>query len=261
MNERTYLRDVQYRDDTNLDARVELHRRFSVNSRSFHRWVFDQLDVPGRARLLEMGCGPEHLWAANRERMPAGWEAFLSDFSYGMITAARSRLGAGFRLEVADARRCRTRRARSTRRLRTTCSTTCRTGPARSGMWPGCSGRTARCTRLPTAATTCVSWTSSWPAGSRRVRRGSAEPRSDLRTAPQLAAGLADVEVRLWRDALEVTDAEAIVAYVRSLPVGSEADADGLRHEATVAIEREGAFRVRKATGLFIARSPIQSSP
>lgn len=69
----------------------------------FHRWVFDQLDVPSRARLLEVGCGPGHLWAANRERMPAGWEAFLSGFSYGMITAARSRLGAGFRLEVADA--------------------------------------------------------------------------------------------------------------------------------------------------------------
>ena len=79
--------------------------------------------------------------------------------------------------------------------------------------------------------------------------------------AEQLAAGFADVEVRLWRDVLEVTDAEAIVAYVLSLPVGSEADTDGLRHEATVAIEREGAVRVRKATGLFIARSPIQSSP
>src|SRR5262249_24930482 len=79
--------------------------------------------------------------------------------------------------------------------------------------------------------------------------------------AEQLAAGFADVELRPWHDALEVTDAEAIVAYVRSLPGGSEADTDGLRHEATVAIEREGAFRVRKATGLFIARSPIQSSP
>ena len=76
MNERTYLRDVQYRDDTNLNARVELHRRFSVNSGSFQSWVFDQLDVPDRARLLEVGCGPGHLWAANRERMPAGWEAF-----------------------------------------------------------------------------------------------------------------------------------------------------------------------------------------
>lgn len=103
MDERTYLRDVQYRDDTNLNARVELHRRFSVNSGSFHHWVFDHLDVPDRARLLEVGCDPGHLWAANRERMPASWEAFLSDFSYGMVTAARSRLGPGFRLEVADA--------------------------------------------------------------------------------------------------------------------------------------------------------------
>lgn len=262
MNGRQYLREVQYRDDTNLNARVELHRRFSVNSGSFHRWVFDQLDVPDRARLLEVGCGPGHLWAANRERMPAGWEAFLSDFSYGMITAARSRLGAGFRLEVADAEALPhpsgtfhaaianhmlyhvQNRPRAIREL-------ARVLQPDGALFAVTNGRE----HLRELDELMARWL---PPGAGSVLGAEFELENG---AEQLAAGFAEVELRLWRDALEVTDAEAIVAYVRSLPVGSEADTDGLRHEATAAIEREGAFKVRKATGLFIARSPIQSSP
>lgn len=262
MNERRYLRDVQYRDDTNLNARVELHRRFSVNSGSFHSWVFDQLDVPDRASLLEVGCGPGHLWAANRERVPAGWEPFLSDFSYGMVTAARSRLGAGFRFEVADAEALPhpsgtfhaaianhmlyhvENRQRAIRDL-------ARVLRPDGALYAVTNGRD----HLRELDELMARWLPPRAASEHAAAFGLENG------AEQLAAGFADVEVRFWRDALEVTDAEAIVAYVRSLPVGSEADTDGLRHEAAVAIEREGAFRVRKATGLFIARSPIQSSP
>jgi hypothetical protein len=32
----------QYRDSANLDARVQLHERFSTNRYGWHPWVFDQ---------------------------------------------------------------------------------------------------------------------------------------------------------------------------------------------------------------------------
>ena len=106
MSERTYLLDVHYCDycdDTNLNARVELHRRFSVNSGSFHRWIFDQLDVPDRARLLEVGCGSRAPLGCKQGADASRLRSLSPQLLVGMITAARSRLGAGFRLDVADA--------------------------------------------------------------------------------------------------------------------------------------------------------------
>src|SRR5438874_2293283 len=104
MRDRACLREVQYRDDSNLNARIELHRRFTTDPVGFHRWVFQQLDLPADAWVLEVGCGPGHLWAANRERVPAGWTVVLSDFSPGMIASARRRLGGDrHQFVVADA--------------------------------------------------------------------------------------------------------------------------------------------------------------
>jgi ubiquinone/menaquinone biosynthesis C-methylase UbiE len=90
----TYLRTQQYRDATNLNARIALHRRFSTNRHPWPRWVFDQLRLPPRCTLLELGCGPGDLWAENHERIPQGWEITLSDLSPGMVREARARLDA-----------------------------------------------------------------------------------------------------------------------------------------------------------------------
>ena len=83
-----YLRNEQYRRPGNLDARAELHRRFSINKQGLHRWVFDQLELPDDCRILEVGCGPGWLWKNNHERIPAGWEVTLCDLSIGMVETA-----------------------------------------------------------------------------------------------------------------------------------------------------------------------------
>jgi SAM-dependent methyltransferase len=77
--------------------------------------------------------------------------------------------------------------------------------------------------------------------------------------AQQLRAGFAGTELRRWEDALEITEAEPLIAYVRSMSAGSVVDMEGVRREATRAIDCQGVIRVRKSTGLFIARGPIQS--
>ncbi len=62
----------QYQTAANLNARIDLRRRFSANPYPWHRWVFDQLALPADARILELGCGPADLWRENADRIPTG---------------------------------------------------------------------------------------------------------------------------------------------------------------------------------------------
>ncbi|HEU5375616.1 MAG TPA: class I SAM-dependent methyltransferase [Ktedonobacteraceae bacterium] len=102
--DQTYLLQKQYQDAANLNARIDLHRRFSVNPYGWQRWVFDHFKPGEESTLLELGCGPGTLWLSNRERIPAGWQITLTDFSPGMLEEARQRLGTEhFSYTVADA--------------------------------------------------------------------------------------------------------------------------------------------------------------
>ena len=98
--------EQQYRDPSNLNARARLHAEFSTNKYGWCRWVFDQLHLPDRCRILELGCGPGWLWKQNLQRIPPGWDITLSDFSAGMTDTAREALadaGRAFSFEVIDA--------------------------------------------------------------------------------------------------------------------------------------------------------------
>jgi SAM-dependent methyltransferase len=101
-----YLQRDQYRTSANLDRRSDLHARFSVNPYGWHSWVFDQLDLPDDADILELGCGPAYLWAKNSHRLPDGWSITLTDFSRGMVGVARKGVGSSggqIRYAVSDA--------------------------------------------------------------------------------------------------------------------------------------------------------------
>lgn len=88
-----YLRTRQYKDASNLNARIQIHRRFSTNEQSWQQWVFDRFALPARCRILDVGCGPADLWLKNRDRIPADWTIVLSDVSPGMLRKARHNLG------------------------------------------------------------------------------------------------------------------------------------------------------------------------
>ena len=102
-----YLKNDQYRDASNLDARVELHRRFSTNPDGWYPWIFNALEsLPRQARVLELGCGPGYIWKECADRIPDGWNITLSDLSAGMIDAAWRNLvvtGRAFKYEQIDA--------------------------------------------------------------------------------------------------------------------------------------------------------------
>jgi ubiquinone/menaquinone biosynthesis C-methylase UbiE len=102
-----YLKTEQYKDASNLNARVTIHQRFSTNSYGWMNWVFDHLLIlPDDATILELGCGPAYLWQENASRIPWGWQITLSDLSPGMLDAAWRNLvvsGRAFQFKEIDA--------------------------------------------------------------------------------------------------------------------------------------------------------------
>lgn len=83
----------QYRTSTRLQTRAHLYDKFSTNPQGWHRWLFEQLELPPDARILEVGCGDGTFWQRNADRIPEGWRVTLTDLSDGMVEEARSRLG------------------------------------------------------------------------------------------------------------------------------------------------------------------------
>ena len=102
-----YLKTDQYKDSSNLDARVEIHKRFSTNPYGWFNWVFDTLlKLPANAKILELGSGPAYLWKECANRIPTGWDIALSDLSSGMVDAAWRNLvvtGRNFKFKEIDA--------------------------------------------------------------------------------------------------------------------------------------------------------------
>ena len=107
VNDQHYLKNEQYKDSSNLDARAVIHQRFSTNPYGWFKWIFDTLlTIPETARILELGCGHGLLWKENITRIPAGWNLTLSDLSPGMLDAAWRNLvvtGRTFQFKEIDA--------------------------------------------------------------------------------------------------------------------------------------------------------------
>jgi ubiquinone/menaquinone biosynthesis C-methylase UbiE len=106
ISDQDYLLSSQYKTAANLNARIRLHELYSTNRYGWFRWLFDRLDLPARATVLEVGCGPGTLWLENLARVPEGWDVTLTDLSPGMVEEARSNLqgsGRGFKFRQTDA--------------------------------------------------------------------------------------------------------------------------------------------------------------
>jgi len=101
VSEHQRLRE-QYATNANLRARIGLHERFSTSTISWPQWVFDGYAFGDDAEVLEVGCGDGMIWLENLARIPAGWRLTLTDFSSGMVDAARAALDDRAEYAVAD---------------------------------------------------------------------------------------------------------------------------------------------------------------
>ena len=102
-----YLTQDQYKDSSNLNARIEVHQRFSTNPQGWFNWIFDTLaKLPAESKILELGCGSAEMWKECADRISAGWVITLTDLSDGMLDAAWRNLvplGRNFKFEQMDA--------------------------------------------------------------------------------------------------------------------------------------------------------------
>src|SRR5882762_699099 len=95
----------QYKDGTNLSARIRLHQRFSINRYGQMRWILDRIQIPENASVLEVGCGTGLLWRGSAKVL-RGWHVILTVMSEGMPRETRpslARLGHSLSYMQVDA--------------------------------------------------------------------------------------------------------------------------------------------------------------
>jgi SAM-dependent methyltransferase len=271
-NDPTYLREQQYRDASNLNARLALHERFSTNTGDFHRWLFDHLlaTLPPEAHIVEAGCGPADLWRKNLDRLPAGWTVMLTDFSPGMLEAATAALAGHddqFSIEQSDVQALpfdagAFDAAVANFMLYHVPDRQRAIGELARVLAPG--GRLFAATNgeqhmaeldallAPYAVELVGDEHDSAPFAARGAPLGF----SLQNGAAQLAPDFAGIALDVWPDALLVTEAEPLYAYVRSMAVGMALPDDlaaRIAAEIKERIAREGTIRIGKQSGLFTA--------
>lgn len=256
-----YLKTEQYKDTSNLDARIAIHRRFSTNPYGWNRWVFDSLEkLPAQARILELGCGPAYLWVENAQRIPMGWDITLSDFSEGMLDAAWRNLvvtGRNFKFEQIDiqsipspddmfnaviANHMLYHVPNKTKAIAEICRV----------LKPG------GCLIASTVGDRHMLEIAAW---AKRATNGQGALFSDISFTlenglAQLEPYFSEVNIRRYPDGLKITEVEPVMAYIRSATnsdILSETALADLCSKLEAELKAEGMLRVTKDSGLFEA--------
>ncbi len=81
----------QYRNASNISARIQLHTRFSKNKKGWFTWIYERLNLRDGMNILEVGCGDGALWKGLN--IPEKISLTLTDISEGMIRDVRKVFG------------------------------------------------------------------------------------------------------------------------------------------------------------------------
>lgn len=261
ISDQHYLLTDHYKNASNLNARIQLHERFSTNTYDWYRWAFDQIKTRPRSRVLELGCGPGRLWLNNFDRIPKDWQITLSDFSPGMLQEAQRNLQIvrhAFNFQVIDAQAIpfkeksfdivianhmlyhvldRDKALAEIRRVLTP-----------KGRFYAATNGQAHLREIddlikrvePTYA-------------AHNTNRNTFNLESGL---TQLSRWFSQVTVREMDDGLVVTEVEPLIAYILSSPVKSvlvEEKLQALREIVSQEIATHGAVHISKVIGIFEA--------
>lgn len=265
--DQNYLLNEQYHNASLFNARATLHARFSTNLVGWHGWVFDQFDFPDRCRILELGCGPAQLWQQNLQNLKSGWDITLSDFSPGMLAEARRNMGdyaKYFRFEQIDAQAIRFGDARFDAVIanhmlyhvpdRSKAYAEIRRVLRPQGVFYAATTGAAHLRELHELARRFDPALMAW--GDLPTDRFNLEHGAD-----ELKQWFVDVKLYRYPDALLVTEAEPLVAFVLSMQPQPLSAARRAEFVAFVEQElaRTGAIRITKDSGLFVALRSVQS--
>jgi ubiquinone/menaquinone biosynthesis C-methylase UbiE len=263
LSRKQYLLNEQYKDASNLNARIQLHQRFGTSKIDWHRWVFEQFALAEDSRILELGSGPGHLWQKNLERIPPHCQITLSDFSEGMLQEAKNNLAhsaARFSFQVIDAQSIPFKDASfdivvANHMLYHVPDRTCAFSEIKRVLQPqgrfyAATNGEAHLQEIRDLVQRC------FPFSANRKRRENSFSLEN--GAAQLAPWFSHVEMRRYEDALVVTEVEPLVAFVlstRAKLVLTEEQVHQLREIVTRELAQHGAIAITKATGLFVAYS------
>ena len=259
-----YLRTAQYGTTDKLQARSNLHTRYTTAPVRWFEWVVAQVpwsDGP----VLEAGCGTGAF--RDEGRPPVGGPVLLTDLSAGMIDAATARATtAGYRVAaaVAAAQQLPVRRG------------SCAHVISHHMLYhvPEPSDAVAEFARVVaddgvlTVATNGERHMEALKEIEHRVfssRRGdrTVEAFGLANGKEMLEARFEAVELRRYPDDLQVTSPLDALAYMTSYPPGEDAtpeQLESLEAEVDAAFEEgDGVLVVRKDVGLFLCRGPRRS--
>jgi ubiquinone/menaquinone biosynthesis C-methylase UbiE len=256
-----YLTEDQYRDSSNLDARLVIHQRFSTNSQGWYHWIFDTLlKLPAHAKVLELGCGSGAMWKECEDKIPGDWVITLTDLSDGMLDAAWRNVvptGKTFKFEKMDAQSIayedqvfdivianhmlyhvpdRRKALSEIKRVL----------------------KDEGCLIATTVGDHHMQEMYQW------LKRVNTNPRSDMFENPftlengldELHQVFSNVEKSQYLDNLRVTETAPLIHYIRSsIPVSdtSEDELKKLEHELAEKIKKDGKIFITKDSGLFKA--------
>ena len=265
--DKSYLRDQQYKDSSNLDARANLHRLYSTNPFNWHIWAFEQMVLQPGMMVLECGCGPGWLMRNNLERIPEDCQIILSDFSGGMVAEAEAALadtGHDFRFQTVNIEEIPfpdnsfdvvvanhmlyhvPNLAAGLAEVRRVLKPNGRFYTATNGIDHMKEIKELAIQFLPESTEV------EWPQLSFRLDNGRS----------LLSPPFANIDLLPCEDNLEVTEVKPLIAYIQSMTL---LQAIGLGEETAVAkmnqleaaivqeIEENGAFHITKSSGLFTA--------
>lgn len=83
----------QYKNASNIMARINLHKLYSTNKQGWFPWIFEQLKLKKGEKVLELGCGAGNLWVENKRKIPRDISITVTDISDGMLRDARREIG------------------------------------------------------------------------------------------------------------------------------------------------------------------------
>ena len=83
---------AQYATPDRLSTRISIHDKYSVNRQGFSNWIAEHYSFAPGASVLELGCGTGAFWTGRDSLIRSCRRLILSDFSEGMLDAARKTL-------------------------------------------------------------------------------------------------------------------------------------------------------------------------
>lgn len=81
--------EKQYKTADNLNTRISIHEKYSINKQPFGQWIMSHYEIGPHFRILELGCGTGDMWKGQLDLLQGGAHLTLTDFSAGMLEQAR----------------------------------------------------------------------------------------------------------------------------------------------------------------------------